>query len=110
MHILLRFPLKAMGRFRCEAVVVDAKSGIDYQTEDHYFDCFYRFIPNVLERFEKDSVLQALKTSDSSINHTSKGSLEINKKYNYPWVTIDEPVPKGNTLHFVVTKFFQRHF
>ena len=38
-------PLKAMGRFRHEAVAVDPKTGIVYQTEDLGDSAIYRFIP-----------------------------------------------------------------
>lgn len=91
-------PLKAMGRFRHEAVAVDPKSGIAYQTEDHMFGCFYRFIPNELSHFEKGGTLQALKFVDTSIKHTTNDTLELNKKYPCQWVTIDEPDPKENTV------------
>ncbi|MFF5971378.1 alkaline phosphatase PhoX [Streptomyces sp. NPDC012769] len=42
-------PLTAMGRFQHEAVAVDPRSGIVYETEDafqHPFGLFYRFLPN----------------------------------------------------------------
>ncbi|GGT98135.1 alkaline phosphatase PhoX [Streptomyces lateritius] len=41
-------PLTAMGRFQHEAIAVDPKSGIVYETEDafqHPFGLFYRFLP-----------------------------------------------------------------
>ena len=40
-------PLKAMGRFNHEAVAVDVKSGIVYQTEDRHDSLIYRFVPAV---------------------------------------------------------------
>ena len=39
-------PLVDMGRFNHEAVCVDPKTGIVYQTEDRNDSCIYRFIPN----------------------------------------------------------------
>ncbi|MGA5420343.1 alkaline phosphatase PhoX [Streptomyces lavendulocolor] len=42
-------PLTAMGRFQHEAVAVDPRSGIVYETEDAFqrpFGLFYRFLPN----------------------------------------------------------------
>lgn len=42
-------PLTAMGRFQHEAVAVDPKSGIVYETEDAFerpFGLFYRFLPD----------------------------------------------------------------
>ncbi len=38
-------PLKAMGRFKHEAVCIDPRTGIAYQTEDDGDGLFYRFIP-----------------------------------------------------------------
>jgi secreted PhoX family phosphatase len=38
-------PLKAMGRFKREAVCIDPRTGIVYQTEDEGDGLFYRFIP-----------------------------------------------------------------
>ncbi|MEU6487503.1 alkaline phosphatase PhoX [Streptomyces sp. NPDC046887] len=42
-------PLTAMGRFQHEAVAVDPRSGVVYETEDAFdrpFGLFYRFLPN----------------------------------------------------------------
>lgn len=39
-------PLKAMGRFNHEAVAVDPRTAIVYQTEDREDGCIYRFIPD----------------------------------------------------------------
>jgi hypothetical protein len=39
-------PLVAMGRFRHEAVAVDPRTGIVYQTEDRDDGAIYRFLPN----------------------------------------------------------------
>ena len=92
-------PLKAMGRFRHEAVAIDEKSGIAYQTQDDNNGCFYRFIPNKLGQFENGGTLQALKIVDENIWHTTRTSLEIGKKHACQWVTIDEPDPQENTVH-----------
>lgn len=53
-------PLKAMGRFNHEAVAVDPKSGIVYQTEDQGDGLIYRFIPNEPGKLAKGGRLQAL--------------------------------------------------
>jgi len=92
-------PLKAMGRFRHEAVAIDEDSGIVYQTQDSTKGCFYRFIPNVKQKLDQGGVLQALKFDDSRILHTSKSPLELNKKYPCQWVTIDEPDPEDDNVH-----------
>ncbi len=53
--------LKAMGRFNHEAIAVDEKSGIVYQTEDRNDGLFYRFIPEEPGQLAKGGRLQALK-------------------------------------------------
>lgn len=62
-------PLKAMGRFNHEAVAVDPKSGIIYQTEDRQDGVIYRFIPNAKDiskpgQLEQGGRLQVLAIKD----------------------------------------------
>jgi hypothetical protein len=57
-------PLKAMGRFRHEAVAVEPRSGVVYQTEDRGDGLFYRFIPATPGRLAAGGRLQALKLKD----------------------------------------------
>lgn len=53
-------PLKAMGRFNREAVAVDEKSGVVYQTEDRGDGLIYRFIPKVPGKLHEGGRVQAL--------------------------------------------------
>ncbi len=57
-------PLKAMGRFNHEAVAVDPKSGIVYQTEDRHDSLIYRFIPDVPGKLARGGRLQAMAIRD----------------------------------------------
>jgi len=57
-------PLKAMGRFNHEAVAVDPKSGIIYQTEDRQDGVLYRFIPKVPGKLAEGGRLQFLAVKD----------------------------------------------
>lgn len=57
-------PLVAMGRFNHEAVAVDARSGIVYQTEDRNDGAIYRFIPNTPGQLGNGGRLQALVLRD----------------------------------------------
>lgn len=52
--------LKAMGRFNHEAIAIDAKSGIVYQTEDRHDGLLYRFLPNKPGELAAGGKLQAL--------------------------------------------------
>ena len=59
-HITDPVPLKAMGRFNHEAVAVDPRTSIVYQTEDRHDSLLYRFIPKVKGELDKGGKLQAL--------------------------------------------------
>ncbi|MBW3623280.1 MAG: DUF839 domain-containing protein [Armatimonadetes bacterium] len=59
-------PLKAMGRFNHEAIAVDVKSGIVYETEDRDNGLIYRFIPEVPGQLAAGGKLQALKIKERS--------------------------------------------
>lgn len=53
-------PLKDMGRFTHEAVAVDPKTSIVYQTEDDGEGLIYRYLPNVPGKLAEGGRLQAL--------------------------------------------------
>ena len=58
-------PLKAMGRFRHEAVAVDPRTSIIYQTEDRTEGLLYRFVPSEPGNLVVGGKLQALKIKDA---------------------------------------------
>lgn len=91
-------PLRAMGRFNHEAVAVDPRSGIVYQTEDASDGCFYRFLPRLPGRLADGGRLQALKFVDSAIRHSSRDGLQSGLAYDCTWVDIDEPDPEQDTV------------
>ncbi len=57
-------PIKAMGRFKHEAIAVEPASGVIYQTEDIGDGLFYRFIPHEPSQLLKGGRLQALSVTD----------------------------------------------
>lgn len=57
-------PIRAMGRFYREAVAVDPRSGIVFQTEDLGDGLIYRYIPNTPGKLMEGGKLQALKVKD----------------------------------------------
>ncbi len=59
-------PLKAMGRFRHEAVAIDPGSGIVYQTEDREDGLITRFVPDAPGRLVEGGRLDALVVLDRS--------------------------------------------
>lgn len=69
-------PLKALGRFDHEAVCVDPRTGIVYETEDKVDGLFYRFIPDTPGKLAEGGRLQALavkgRPGASTTNHTDR--------------------------------------
>ncbi|MBD2344023.1 alkaline phosphatase PhoX [Anabaena subtropica] len=90
-------PLKAMGRFNHEAVAVDPKTGIVYETEDRGNSLFYRFIPNVPGKLAEGGTLQALRIIDRPGVNTVTGFVPF-EKFSVDWVTIDDPDPATDTV------------
>ncbi len=96
-------PLKAMGRFNHEAICVDPKTGIVYQTEDRNDSCIYRFIPNEKGNLKAGGKLQALviksaKTKDTRNWETA--TMPRNIKLKVEWVDLDDVAPTKDTLRY----------
>ena len=91
-------PLKAMGRFNHEAVAVDPRTGIVYQTEDRGDSLMYRFIPDHFNgrvaELAAGGKLQALKIRDLKAADTRNWRDRTQKVF---WWTY-HPVPVGETL------------
>ena len=85
-------PLKAMGRFTHEAIAVDRKTGIVYETEDFVAAGFYRFLPNRNKRLVEGGVLQMLAIKDKPDYDTRTGQKQ-GTVFTANWVTIDNPDP-----------------
>ena len=86
-------PLRAMGRFNHEAVAVDPKTGIVYQTEDQGDSLIYRFIPDVPEQLAKGGKLQALVVNDKKGLDTRnwfKPTVRTGDEFKVSWVDIED--------------------
>ncbi len=89
-------PLKAMGRFNHEAVCVDPRSSIVYQTEDRGDGLIYRFVPSVKKQLAQGGKLQVLAIRDQKSYDTRNWkALETpkmpkNRKFEVEWLDIDE--------------------
>jgi uncharacterized protein len=90
-------PLVAMGRFRHEAISVDPRTGIVYQTEDDPIGLFYRFIPKQPGKLAAGGTLEALKIVGKPQVNT-KQNFPLRQKFAVEWVRIEEPNPTGNTV------------
>ena len=77
------------GRFKHEAVAIDARTQIAYLTEDEGDGAFYRFVPN--DRDEPFmGQLEALAIVGSDAFDTS-ASLEVGDQREVRWVRVDDP-------------------
>ncbi|MDS1269217.1 DUF839 domain-containing protein [Lipingzhangella sp. LS1_29] len=85
-------PITAMGRFVHEAVALDPRSGIVYQTEDRDTAGFYRYIPQVPGNLAAGGRVQMLKVRDAWAYDTRSGQRR-NRPMRVEWVDIDDPDP-----------------
>lgn len=92
-------PLIAMGRFNHEAVAVDPKTGIIYETEDRGDGLFYRFIPKQPGNLKAGGTLQALVIAGKPQINTNNQPTQIivpGQPFQVEWVTIDNPNPDND--------------
>lgn len=89
-------PLKAMGRFKHEAVAVDPATKTLYLTEDRGDPIakggFYRFLPNNPQKLQDGGRLQMLKVRDKKRFDTRMGQ-KVGVGLPVTWVDIKDPDP-----------------
>mgnify|MGYP006088417163 CR=1 FL=1 len=91
-HLSNPIPLKAMGRFRHEAVAIDPTNKLVYQTEDRDDGLFYRFIPNVYKKLSSGGQLQALSIvgfRGKDCTNWKNSSFKIGEKFKVKWIDLD---------------------
>ena len=95
-------PLKAMGRFDHEAIAVDKKTGVVYQTEDRDDGLFYRFIPNKKGALHEGGQLQALSlpnwSHQSTRNWAGEETFPSNTPFAVEWITLTDVEAKDGEL------------
>ncbi|MDX2217284.1 MAG: DUF839 domain-containing protein [Oculatellaceae cyanobacterium bins.114] len=89
-------PLRAMGRFRREAVAVDARGDI-YMTEDREDGLLYRFVPTEPGHLRAGGVLYALKLVDMPQAITRSG-FPLQQPMAVEWVQINVPDPDSDSV------------
>ena len=93
MELAPPIPLKDMGRFNHEAIAVDPKTGIVYETEDRDDGLFYRFIPNKTSQLKEGGKLQALvledKKSADTRNWEGDFSVGVGDNLAVKWIDMD---------------------
>jgi uncharacterized protein len=85
-------PIKPMGRFVHEAVAVDPRTGIIYETEDRGDAGFYRYLPDRRDNPLAGGRLQMLKIRGEWAYDTRSGQ-QRNQPMRVEWVDIDDPDP-----------------
>ena len=96
-------PLKAMGRFNHEAVCVDPRTGIVYQTEDRGDGLIYRFIPNVKGQLQQGGKLQALtikKEPKMDTRNWDRARFPKRKKMMVQWIDLEDVDSPGDDLRY----------
>ncbi|MEL6651944.1 MAG: alkaline phosphatase PhoX [Bacteroidota bacterium] len=97
-------PIKAMGRFNHEAVCVDPRTSIVYQTEDRSDGLIYRFIPNEARNLFAGGRLQVLailgQKSFDTRNWASLSTekMAIDEAYAIEWLDIDDILAPDDDL------------
>lgn len=95
--------LKAMGRFNHEAVCVDPKTGIVYQTEDRPDGLIYRFLPNTPGKLELGGTLQALALLDEPSRDTrnwDEAGFPQNVGMPVRWIDLEDIDAPDDDLRF----------
>lgn len=97
-------PLKAMGRFRHEAVAVDLASGIVFQTEDVDDGLIYRFVPARPGELAAGGKLQALallnRPRADTRNWTSDGLISSGSRHAVHWIDLEDVESPGDDLRY----------
>lgn len=94
-------PLKQMGRFNHEAVAVEPKSGIVYQTEDEHDGLITRYIPTVPGQLYQGGKLQALVIKDQpscdTRNWDEPAKIAVGQPLAVEWMDLDDVTsPNGD--------------
>ena len=96
-------PLKAMGRFRREAVAVDPEAGVVYQTEDMDDGAFYRFLPAEPGNLAAGGKLQALAIDGRPSLDTRNWKSQLvaaGDKLPVRWIDLDDAQAPKDDLRY----------
>lgn len=89
-------PIKAMGRFSHEAVAVDPRTGIVYETEDNGFppgSGFYRFLPRWPGHLRAGGTLQMAAVRGEPNLELFRGGFAPGTEFDIDWVDIEHVDP-----------------
>ena len=90
-------PIRAYGRFRHEAAVVEPGSFVAYLTEDANDAAFYRFVPHTPAK-PFDGTLQALAIRDHKAADLGRASFPLDTWFDVTWVPLERQDRPENDL------------
>jgi hypothetical protein len=101
-------PIRAMGRFKREAVAVDPSTGIVYMTEDQHESLLYRYIPHTPGRLLDGGRVQALALVDQSSCDTRNwtdvtchgAQCAVGSSHAVRWIDMENIDSPNNDLRF----------
>lgn len=97
-------PIKDMGRFNHEAVAVDPRTSIVYQTEDRGDGLIYRYIPNSPGNLLDGGTLQALavrgRQSLDTRNWEHPNLIAVGEELAVEWIDLEEIDSPNDDLRF----------
>jgi secreted PhoX family phosphatase len=102
MELTCPIPLLEMGRFNHEAIAVDPKTGIVYQTEDRDDGLIYRFLPHQLGNLQAGGRLQALAIAASKITDTrnwqDSDHISVGQTFSANWIDMEDVTAPDDDL------------
>ncbi|NNE92243.1 MAG: DUF839 domain-containing protein, partial [Verrucomicrobiales bacterium] len=100
--------LKAMGRFRHEAIAIHPSSGAVYLTEDRSDGCLYRFLPKTPGKLADGGRLQALKVTGrqakSTRNWPNEERFPQNERLPVEWIDLEDVESPNDDLRLQAQK------
>jgi len=97
-------PLVAMGRFNHEAIAVDAKSGVVFQTEDRPDSLLYRYLPDEAGKLAAGGKLQALalvgEPSVDTRNWSKFADFPVGAPAEVEWLDLDDVLAPKDDLRY----------
>lgn len=92
-------PIRDMGRFSHEAMMVDPNTDWVYETEDNGTNSgFYRYVPNVRQQLKQGGDLYMLKVKNTSSIHLGSASV-VGTTWDVEWVRIGDPAAATQSVY-----------
>jgi secreted PhoX family phosphatase len=101
-ELVKALPLKEMGRFNHEAIAVDPRSGVVYETEDRGNSLIYRYLPNEKGRMIAGGKLEALRIKGRTVTDTRNWgktrTMREGDVFDVDWVDVSDFDPGEDEL------------